>query len=84
MARLSPLHIRIAIEFATSGAPGANIPSNIWNSPAADGVKNWLVEQELVRDGEPTEKLHAWIEFICETPLPVQKWLRPHDTGDSK
>jgi len=75
---VSPLHIIIALEYAVSGEPGANVPSNIWNSSAAKDVIGWLFNEGLLAEsGKPTEKLQAWVKMICETPLPVNVWVRP-------
>jgi hypothetical protein len=79
---VSPLHIIIALEYAVSGEPGTNVPSNIWGSPAARDVKQRLIDDEMIQDGEPTERLMAWVEFICETPLPVKTWVRPDSTSN--
>ena len=73
---VSPLHITIAIEYAQTNEPGANIPKNIWNSQAAEGVKAWLAGQGLIENGQRTDKLCAWVDFICDTPLPVKTWRR--------
>jgi hypothetical protein len=77
----SPLTLVIAIEYAVSGEPGANIPSNIWNSPATKSVKEWLFDNYLIdsdtADAKPTQKLHAWLEALCAVPLPIKRWVSP-------
>jgi hypothetical protein len=32
-------------------------------------------QQDTRQRFKPTDKLHAYVEILCATPLPVQKWV---------
>ncbi len=72
---MTPLEIVIALEYAVSGEPGANILSNIWNSPAGRDARRRMEDLGLVKDGKPTGRLYAWVKMLSDVPLPVQVWL---------
>jgi hypothetical protein len=78
----APITIKFMLVCYTSPLPAEEIGENEWNSPAGREATEWLFEKGLVEGSSrnslrATEKGEAWVKFICETPLPVQKWELP-------
>jgi hypothetical protein len=49
-----------------------------WDSQAGRCVRIWLERQDLIGpDNKATERGKAWVEYICDTPLPEMTWVRP-------
>jgi len=73
-----PIKIIFMIACHVAGDPETYIGKDHWNSPAGFETRKWLQANDLINeDYESTPKGKAWIEFICETPLPICKWMRP-------
>jgi len=82
---MTPYEINVALhyhshvdDFSHQGAP-------IWDETAKWFLDNGLLVMRFHEDPaypriyDPTPKLHAYVEMLCETPLPVQKWIRPNE-----
>lgn len=76
---VSPLTIQIAIAIHVSHEwPEQFFPGQSWWSEPAKAAREWLRDNGMVSaEGAPTDKLAAWVSFICATPLPVQEWRLP-------
>lgn len=76
---VSPLMIIIMLECYQTSKPGANIPHQIWDSEAAKCARALLASHDLIdaATDQSTDRGDAWVEFICQTPLPVRRWVLP-------
>lgn len=80
---VSPLTIQTAIAFYALADPLSSFTEAERNSPAMAEVIRWLDANGLIHLPDPegcyqrTDRLDAWIRFICATPLPVQQWTLP-------
>lgn len=76
--KLAPCHIQFLLACHVSGNPPKYLGIDYWNSSTGETVRRWLVENNLVdHNYEITDRGRAYIEFICETPMPICKWVRP-------
>ncbi len=75
---LAPIHITFMMACYTSLEPEAQLGERHWNSPGGKETRSWLIQNELI-DGNnrATDRGEAWVRFICDTPLPEKKWVRP-------
>lgn len=49
-----------------------------WDSEAGIETRQWLRDNGLIDESDrATDKGEAWVQFICDTPLPVAKWVMP-------
>lgn len=81
MINLAPIHITFMIACYTSSEPEAQLGERHWNSPAGMDTRGWLLQNELIDgDNRVTERGKEWVNYICETPLPVKKWVYPPRT----
>jgi hypothetical protein len=49
-----------------------------WDSEAGIETRRWLQENGLIDENHrATPRGEAWVQFICDTPLPVSKWVMP-------
>jgi hypothetical protein len=78
---LAPITIIYMLACYTSPKPEEEVGGpSVWNSEAGRETRNWLRDNGLVgEDWRATEKGIAWVQFICETPLPVSKWVLPEE-----
>lgn len=77
-----PFTIEMMIACYCSPEPDAFLGSSRWNSPAAIKTLAWLKENSLVTpDNRATARGEAWMLHICNTPLPVSKWVLPEREG---
>jgi hypothetical protein len=69
---MTPLAIEIMIECYRCALPGANIPPNIWSSPAAKEERENLIRLGLIRsdDLRATMLGEAYIGALMATPVP--------------
>lgn len=69
---MTPLAIELMIECYRCAEPGANIPPNIWNSPAAKEERANLVRLGLIRADDLRATLlgEAYIGALMTTPVP--------------
>ncbi len=73
---VSPLTIQIAIACHVSADPEDAVGPDTWESSAGREVRAWLKANELVDvNYRGNDKLGAWVQKICETPLPFQAWV---------
>jgi hypothetical protein len=61
---------------------GMNVP--IWGQTAKKLIHLDLLTEHIPseidkRHFKPTEKLHAYVEGLCNLPLPIQKWVIPNE-----
>lgn len=80
--KLTPMHIHWAVVHHFSADPRAELGSAHFNSPAGCEVQKWLWEEGLVEGSTKatthgTPRLAAFVEHLCQQPLPVQKWVQP-------
>lgn len=75
---LRPIHISFMLACHTTSDPSAVLSSAHWNSDVGLKVRDWLIAEGLV-DGfyKSTDRGKAWVDFICQTPLPEQEWRLP-------
>lgn len=74
----TPMQIMWCLTFYTSSSPISQLGQEHFNSPAGKEVYLWMQREKLItKEDEPTDRLEAFVEFLCETPLPVCKWVRP-------
>jgi hypothetical protein len=69
---MTPLAIELMIECYRCPEPGANIPPNIWHSPAAKEERANLVRLGLIRADDLRATLlgEAYIGALMTTPVP--------------
>jgi len=77
MFNVSPLTINIMLAIYCSSDPASFVGEQTWNSRAAKESRDWLSTNCLIEGNCATEKGRAWVSFICQTPLPIQTWVRP-------
>ena len=81
--KLTPMHIHWAVVHYFSPDPRAELGAAHYDSPAGEDAQNWLLGEGLISypsgDGKPrgTQRLAAFVEHLCQQPLPVQKWVQP-------
>lgn len=83
---VSPLTIKLMFACYCSPDP-ATWFGDAWGSPAAITARNWLVLEGLVAENHvATDRGTAWVEFICATPIPIQRWVLPEreNTNDNR
>ena len=70
---MTPLAVNIMIECYCTSTPGANIPTAIWSSNAAQRERARLVNLGLIYKSthRATKLGMAWVEAICATPIPT-------------
>lgn len=75
---VSPLCLRIMLACHVSPDPKSVISERVWNSSAGIEIRQWLLNNTLINGNyQPTPRGKAWVQFLCETPLPVATWKRP-------
>lgn len=88
---MTPLELEIILHYHSSPT---DLPWCVDDDPAPcrDDTMNGLVGAGLLvrerpqnapgRDNRqfyPTDKLHAFVEMLCSTPLPQQEWVDPRN-----
>ncbi len=83
---MTPLELQICLHYHT------HVEEMQWifsGAPITEQTMDDLVHLDLLKRNPkykqgkgavqflPTEKLHAYVEILCETPLPIQKWIDP-------
>lgn len=75
--KVSPLTIKIMLACYYAADPADHV-GDTWESQAGRGIRDWLERRELIGpDNKATERGKAWVDYICETPLPEMAWVRP-------
>ena len=82
-ALITPLHVAIAIHYATRCAEHPDLADGDVRAAAEDLVGLGMLEH--IHDPESHAVigyakgggLKVWIQAICETPLPVLRWVMP-------
>jgi hypothetical protein len=76
--KLAPIYINFMLNCHFSADPRETITADHWDSKAGHEVRVWLRAEGLIDDeNRSTERGRAWVEFICQTPLPEAKWVMP-------
>jgi hypothetical protein len=76
--RVAPITIEIMIACHVSPNPANHIGLERWDAPAAVNALNYLIGADLVDEQlSSTKRGRAWIEMLCGTPLPIEKWVDP-------
>jgi hypothetical protein len=79
--RLAPIHINFMLVCYFSAEPEQALGKYHWDSMAGREARLWLHKNELIDSyNRSTERGRAWVDFICETPLPEAKWVMPERT----
>lgn len=79
---MTPLALEMLIWFCTRAVPAADPFPNIEREPQQDTIR-WMLDADVIRTTghknklEATDKGHAWLVMIRETPMPVQMWVDP-------
>lgn len=77
MTGVSPLTIKFMLACYYAADPAEYVGVS-WSSEAGRRAREWLERKELIgTDSKATERGKAWVEYICETPLPEIAWVRP-------
>jgi hypothetical protein len=75
---MSPIYIEWALICHCSGDPASEIARRYPDCPMYSEVMEWLFDNGLIESRvhpRGTDKLAAWVDMICATPLPVAKWV---------
>lgn len=78
---MTPYEISIALHYHSRTDDFDHNHGMIWEPTVKWFLEQGLLEPEppeATRRFKPTQKLHAFVEMLCETPLPIQKWIRPN------
>lgn len=74
---VAPIVIEFMFACYVSTNPAAHVGEHQWSSTSGRQTHAWLRDRELIdNEDRSTSRGDAWIEFICETPLPEHKWVR--------
>jgi hypothetical protein len=74
----SPMQIIWCLTYWTCAEPEQELGHAHFNSAAGTDTLMWMTREGLITaDGKPTDRLEAFVRFICATPLPVSQWVRP-------
>jgi len=76
--RTAPIVVSFMLVCYFSPNPEEELGHAHWNSGAGLETRKWLSDNGLIDAGHrATERGKAWVEFICQTPLPVVRWTLP-------
>lgn len=88
-SRMTPLHIKIALHYHASPDQHPMLHNEKHREYAEDLVRAGLLRHECDRTTWPnlgyvaTDGLAVWVEALCSTPFPVQRWVVPaRDAGE--
>lgn len=84
---MTPLELGICLHYHSRVD---DVPWIDSGAPIVDGVMKQLVADELLTQNEPsletdcrrflpTNKLHAFVDMLCQTPLPIECFCDPRD-----
>lgn len=74
---VAPIVIEFMFACYVSTNPAAHVGEHRWDSKSGMETRVWLRDRELIdNEDRSTSRGDAWVEFICETPLPEHKWVR--------
>lgn len=81
VVKITPLHIEIMLHY---NCGTSDYRDGDFSAPAVSNSINELYRNELLKNtltGNDrfciTEKGRAWIYGLCQTPMPIQKWVMP-------
>jgi hypothetical protein len=73
----SPFLIRMMLSCYYSPTPQEEMGDS-WLTPAGQQCLEWLRSEALIDDdNKATGRGMAWVDYICNTPLPEQRWVLP-------
>jgi len=67
---VAPYYIEAVIHLVCHGNPKIN--EHVLEELMADGM---IDMKSTPGNPSPSEKAKAWLELLCSTPFPVQKWV---------
>ena len=75
----TPLLIELMLHCYTSPNPRLRYDDAQWNNAPLRDAREWLISRDCIEPDthRATDRGKAWVEHICETPLPVKQWMRP-------
>lgn len=75
-----PITISFMLNCHFSTNPEEALGENHWNSPAGKETRAWLKVYGLIdENNRSTNRGAAWVNMMCQTPLPIEKWVDPRD-----
>lgn len=81
---MTPLHITMLLHYHTTPTPYAEHDCAHQESEAVHKFRAQLVKLELIERDEAdvslyhtTDKGRAFVDMLCATPMPIQKWSAP-------
>ena len=77
--RFAPLTIHFMLHCYFSADPIKALGEEQWYSSMGLSTQAFLHKNGLITDDphpKATERGKAWVEHICDTPLPTQEWIR--------
>lgn len=75
---VTPIAITFMFACYYAADPESYLGTAHWNSEAGRGTRLWLFREQLIGpDNKATSRGIAWVNYICHTPLPVEKWVIP-------
>jgi hypothetical protein len=86
---MTPLAVEMLIWFATRAAEAGPFQGIRECQPQKE-IRNWFLRDGIIEpwdaySPEPiyrtTEKGRRWLDLICDTPMPVQKWIDPREAA---
>jgi hypothetical protein len=75
----SPYELEIILWYHSRASDWQYMDAPIWRETINKLIKFDLISQSSVTTYCATEKLHAYVDGLCNLPLPVQKWIIPHE-----
>lgn len=80
---MTPMQIHWCVIFLVCGDPVAELGDPHFNSRVGKEVQMWMINEALIEWSAeekrylPLPRLQAFVEHLCQQPLPVQKWVMP-------
>jgi len=75
---VTPMQIDWCLAFWTSAEPEKHLGAHHFESDAGNRVLDWMKEEGLIdEERKPTARLGAFVEHLCEQPLPEMVWVVP-------
>lgn len=82
--RRSPLLIEMAFVYYKGSDPQTSVGFD-WNCAPALEAREWMKSNGLLYGVKLTEKGHAWVKAIIETPIPKCVWVVDREsTGEQE
>ncbi len=76
--RWTPLHLELILHYRTKAGPFPQAAASAVVSYTKELLAHKLIEPANDKSGyASTARGDAFVEILCNTPLPVQKWVAP-------